>query len=101
MVAYRFNRHDMRSADHFAASVRRGEALGYAVAWIPSSALLVQDPYVLLSQAARPTSHIRFGPMIENPVTRHPAVIVGSIATLNQVAGGRAELALGGELLCQ
>lgn len=94
-VSFGFNRFDMRSAEQFATSVREGEMLGYDIAWIPSSPLLVQDPYVLLALAATQTSRIHLGPMIENPVTRHPAVIAGSIATLARLSGGRAELALG------
>lgn len=92
---YGFNRFDMRSVAGFADSVALGESLGYSVAWIPASPLLAMDPYVMLSHAATATSTIRLGPMLENPVTRHPGVIAGSIATIANLSGGRAELALG------
>ncbi len=93
--AFGLNRWDMRSPEAFAASVRRGEELGFGYAFIPSSPLLVQDPYVMLAEAARATSSIRLGPLIETPVMRHPAVIAGSIATLDRISEGRAYLGLG------
>ncbi|MDA0790226.1 MAG: LLM class flavin-dependent oxidoreductase [Proteobacteria bacterium] len=94
-VTFGFNRFDMTSAAGFASSVARGEALGYQHAFIPSSPLLVQDPYVLLASALAATRVIRVGPLLENPVIRHPAVIAGSISTLDQIAPGRTTLTLG------
>lgn len=90
-----FNRFDARTPRKFAASVARGEALGYDYAFIPSSPLLVQDPYVCLSLAALETESICLGPLLENPVVRHPASIAGSMATLERLAPGRAILGLG------
>jgi 5,10-methylenetetrahydromethanopterin reductase len=89
------NRLDMRSPAAFAASAQHAERLGFGAACVPSSPLLVQDPYVLLSHALAATSSLRLGPLIENPVTRHPAVIAGSIATLERLAPGRTWLGLG------
>jgi len=89
------NRFDNRSPERFAQSVARGEALGFDYAFVPSSPLLIQDPYVMLALAALRTGRIRMGPLLENPVVRHPAVIAGSIATLERLAPGRAFLGLG------
>ena len=94
-MKFGFNRFDMTSVTAFAESVAMGEELGYDYALIPSSPLLARDPYIMLAEAARRTSRIRLAPMIENPVTRHPAVIAGSIATLAEVSGDRADVALG------
>lgn len=94
-MEFGFNRFDMRSVSGFGASVARGEALGFDIAFIPSSPLLARDPYVMLASAAAETSRIRLAPMLENPITRHPAVLAGSIATVAEVSDGRAELAMG------
>jgi 5,10-methylenetetrahydromethanopterin reductase len=94
-ISYGFNRFDMRSADQFSQSVMVAEDLGFDYAFIPSSPLLVADPYILLSAAARSTQRIRLGPLLENPVVRHPAVIAGSISTLDRVSNGRANVVLG------
>ena len=51
--------------------------------------------YVLLAFAAKATSTIRLGPLLTNPVTRHPTVTASSIATVDVVADGRAILGLG------
>lgn len=95
MTVYAINRLDMRSPAAFAESAQLAERLGFGAAGIPSSPLLVQDPYVLLARALAATSRIRLGPLIENPVTRHPAVIAGSIATLARSAPERVFLGLG------
>lgn len=95
MLKFGLNRFDNRSPRRFADSVARGEALGYDYAFIPSSPLLIQDPYVMLSLAALETSRIRLGPLLENPIGRHPSVIAGSMATLERLAPGRSFLGLG------
>lgn len=89
------NRFDPRSVDGFAADVKRAEALGWAWAFIPSSPLARTDPYVNLAAAARVTTRMRLGPLIENPVMRHPAVIASSMATLDTLAAGRTLLGYG------
>ena len=94
-VRFGLNRFDARSPQKYAASVARGEALGFDYAFIPSSPLLIQDPYVCLSLAAMQTDRIRLGPLLENPIVRHPAVIAGSMATLERLAPGRGFLGLG------
>ncbi len=94
-IQYGFNRFQMGSVSTFAESVRYGESLGFDMAWIPSSPLLSRDPYVMLAQAAQSTSTIHLGPMLENPITRHPAAMASSIATIAELSGGRAEFAIG------
>lgn len=89
------NRFNFTSAQAFADDVKRAEDHGWGAAFIPSSPLLLQDPYVYLSHAAIATSKILLGPLLENPVIRHPAVIASSIATLEAMAPKRAMLAYG------
>jgi 5,10-methylenetetrahydromethanopterin reductase len=95
MPAFGLNRFNYRSPQAFAADARRTEDLGWDYAFIPSSPLLIQDPYVNLAFAATATTRIGLGPLIETPVMRDAAVLASSIATIERLAPGRALLALG------
>jgi 5,10-methylenetetrahydromethanopterin reductase len=71
------------------------ERLGYDLAGYGDSQSLWADPYVALAVAAQATTHIRIGTMVTNPVTRHPAVTAGAVASLQQLSGGRVFCGLG------
>ena len=94
-VAFGLNRLDLGSPERFSADAARLESLGWSYAFIPSSPLLVLDPYVMLAEGLRNTRRIVLGPLIENPVMRHPAVIAGSIATVDRIDPGRTVLGMG------
>ena len=89
------NRFDSRSVDHFAADVARAEQLGWDAALQPDSQLRRRDTYVLLAAAARVTRRITLGPLLANPVNRHPSVTASSIATVDELAPGRVLLGWG------
>jgi 5,10-methylenetetrahydromethanopterin reductase len=89
------NRFDSRSVDAFAADVRRAETLGWDAALQPDSQLRRRDTYVLLAAAARVTERITLGPLLANPVNRHPTVTASSIATVDELAPGRVLLGWG------
>ena len=89
------NRFDARSVDAFAGDVRRAEALGWDAALQPDSQLRRRDTYVLLAAAARATERITLGPLLANPVNRHPTVTASSIATIDELAPGRVLLGWG------
>src|SRR6476661_1402542 len=89
------NRFDSRSVDAFAADVRRAEQLGWDAALQPDSQLRRRDTYVLLAAAARVTERIALGPLLANPVNRHPTVTASSIATVDGLAPGRVLLGWG------
>jgi len=93
--AFGLNRFDFSTPDAFATDVARAEELGWDYAFVPDSQLSRHDTYVLLSFAARETSTIQLGPLLANPVTRHPTVTASSIATVDVVSEGRAILGLG------
>jgi 5,10-methylenetetrahydromethanopterin reductase len=70
---------------------KRAEALGYSSVWVnslPSS----RDPFITLAAIARSTSRIRLGTAVVDVRSRHPAVLAGSIASLYELSGGRADL---------
>jgi 5,10-methylenetetrahydromethanopterin reductase len=89
------NRFDARSVAAFAADVRRAEALGWDAALQPDSQLRRRDTYVLLAAAAQATERITLGPLLANPVNRHPTVTASSIATIDELAPGRTLLGWG------
>jgi 5,10-methylenetetrahydromethanopterin reductase len=89
------NRFDARSVDAFAADVKRVESLGWDAALQPDSQLRRRDTYVLLAAAARATQRIVLGPLLANPVNRHPTVTASSIATIDELAPGRVLLGWG------
>ena len=89
------NRFDSRSVDLFAADVRRAEVLGWDAALQPDSQLRRRDTYVLLAAAAKATERITLGPLLANPVNRHPSVTASSIATIDELAPGRTLLGWG------
>src|SRR6185295_14318383 len=61
----------------------------------PDSQLRRRDTYVLLAAAARVTERIALGPLLANPVNRHPTVTASSIATVDELAPGRVLLGWG------
>src|SRR5205814_8564184 len=75
--------------------VRRAEMLGWDAAFQPDSQLRRRDTYVLLAAAARATTTIMLGPLLANPVNRHPTVTASSIATIDELAPGRVLLGWG------
>ena len=89
------NRFDARSVDAFAADAARAEALGWDAVLQPDSQLRRRDTYVLLAAAARATTRVTLGPLLANPVNRHPTVTASSIATIDELAPGRVLLGWG------
>ena len=89
------NRFDSRSIADLAADVRRAETLGWDAAWIPDSQLRRRDTYVMLAAAAQVTERITLGPLLANPMNRHPTVTASSIATIDELAPGRTVLGWG------
>ena len=75
----------VRAADNFGF-----DAIGYG-----DSQNLWGDLYVALTLAAEHTERARIGPMVTNPMTRHPAVAAGGMASVQQVSGGRAFFGVG------
>ena len=92
---YGLNRWDWRSPAAFAHEVRAAEALGFSHGFLPVNPLGVADPYVMFAAGAAATERMVFGPLLETPVLRHPAVAAGSIATVDALAPGRTMLTYG------
>lgn len=48
------------------------------------------DSFMVQALCAQATNRIAVGAMVTNPYTRHPVVLAGALATLDDLAGGRA-----------
>lgn len=53
------------------------------------------DCFVLQAVLAEATERVRIGSMVTNPYTRHPAVLAGMLATLQEISGGRVFCGIG------
>ena len=78
-----------------ASAAARAEAAGYDGWLVVDSQNLSGDPYVALAAAAQATTTLGLGTGVTNPFTRHPAVTACSIATIQEISGGRAVLGIG------
>ncbi|MEM7541210.1 MAG: LLM class flavin-dependent oxidoreductase [Pseudomonadota bacterium] len=75
--------------------IKELEDLGYDAAWVPDTQMLWSDCYVTMGLAAANTSKIRLGTGVAIPGTRIAPTTAHSIATINQIAPGRAFLGIG------
>jgi 5,10-methylenetetrahydromethanopterin reductase len=74
---------------------RLAERFGIAGVWV-SSLLDSRDPYANLALLAQTSTRIRLGPVAVNPFDTHPVRVAASLLTLNEIAGGRARIVIGG-----
>jgi 5,10-methylenetetrahydromethanopterin reductase len=83
------------ATDEAVEYARLVEELGFDTLWAIDSQQLYTELYVTLTAAAYETEDIELAPGITNPVSRHPSVTASAIASLDQVADGRASLGIG------
>ncbi len=74
---------------------RRAEEAGWDGISIPDVQHVSGDTYVAMTIAAMATERIKIGSGVTNPLTRHPAVTAGAIASVQQASDGRAVLGIG------
>ena len=74
---------------------RRAEEAGWRGIGFLDNQNLCGDIYVSLALAASATERIQLSTDVTNPVTRHPAVTAGAIASIQEVSEGRATLGIG------
>jgi 5,10-methylenetetrahydromethanopterin reductase len=75
--------------DQFIAAVRQMEDWGYDYFWLTDSSLHARYVYSYLTLAAVNTTHMMLGTDCTHPHTRHPAINVNAMATINELSGGR------------
>lgn len=66
------------------------EQCGFDWVGVVDSQSVYRELYVTLAACAAATSRVHVGPTVTNPITRHPAVAASAIASVADVAGGRA-----------
>ncbi len=75
--------------------VKLAEELGYEHATFIDSQGLSRDSVVMMALAATNTSRIQIGQGVTQPYTRHMTVAANSVATIDELSGGRAFLGIG------
>jgi alkanesulfonate monooxygenase SsuD/methylene tetrahydromethanopterin reductase-like flavin-dependent oxidoreductase (luciferase family) len=80
---------------HLLACLKGAEDAGFDHAWFGDSHLIWHEVGPYLTAAMLSTTRMRVGPLVANPVTRHPTVVASMAATLSQLFDGRAVLGVG------
>ncbi len=70
------------------------ERCGLGAVWV-SNMTDARDPFINFVELARTTSRIRLGPIAVSPFELHPLKMASSLLTLNEIAGGRAQIVVG------
>lgn len=79
----------------YAALAARTEAIGVDRIGVPDTqAGNYRECYVTLAHLFGHTTRVEAGPVVSNPLTRHPAVSAAAIASADELSGGRAFLCL-------
>jgi len=71
------------------------ERKGFDQVWVGDSQLIHRDAYTELARWAMNTYQVKIGPIVTNPVTRHPSVTASAICSIDEISNGRALLAIG------
>jgi 5,10-methylenetetrahydromethanopterin reductase len=83
------------SYEDFTEEVRAAERLGFDLVGAGDTQASYRELYVSLTVIARETERVLVGPMVTNPVTRHPAVTTSAMGAVDRLSGGRAVLGIG------
>ncbi|MGK5627667.1 TIGR03842 family LLM class F420-dependent oxidoreductase [Streptomyces sp. URMC 123] len=75
--------------------MRRAEGAGFRYGWTFDSAVLWQEPFVILSRVLDHTERLIVGPMVTNAATRTWEVTASTFATLNDMYGNRTVCGIG------
>jgi len=85
----------VKSIDEIHRRAQRAEELGYDGIFLGESHLSSIDSFQTLASCAMITKRLLLGIAVTNIVFRHPTVIAGAAASLNEISKGRAILGLG------
>jgi len=84
-----------RSVASAVADAKLAEDLGFSMVGVADSQSVFRELYATMALCAQATRHVLIGPSVTNPITRHPAVAASGIATIDEVAPGRAFFGIG------
>jgi 5,10-methylenetetrahydromethanopterin reductase len=85
----------VKNIDEIHRRARRAEELGYDGIFLGESHLSSIDSFQTLASCAMITERLLLGIAVTNIVFRHPTVIAGAAASLNEISKGRAIMGLG------
>ena len=85
----------VRNIDEIHQRAARAEALGWDGIFLGESHLSSVDSFQTLASCAMITKRLLLGIAVTNIVFRHPTVIAGAAASLNEISKGRAIMGLG------
>jgi 5,10-methylenetetrahydromethanopterin reductase len=94
-VTFGFTTMALDPPDTFVRLVQDVEASGFDFMWVADSSLHARYCYSYLTLVATHTRRLRLGPNCTHPYTRHPAISMNAIATIDEISGGRAIMNLG------
>ena len=83
-----------RTAQDFVELGRLAESCGLGGVWVANSSN-GRDAFVNLVPLAQKSERIRMGPIAVSPFELHPYRMALSLLTLNEIAGGRAQVVVG------
>jgi 5,10-methylenetetrahydromethanopterin reductase len=84
-----------KTADEFARLGRIAEECGIGTIWVANNAN-GRDSFVNFTPLAMQSQRICMGPIAVSPFELHPLKMATSLMTLNEIAGGRARIVVGG-----
>ena len=85
----------VKNIDEIHRRARRAEELGYNGIFLGESHLSSIDSFQTLASCAMITNRVLLGIAVTNMVFRHPTVLAGAAASLNEISKGRAILGIG------
>ena len=80
---------------HAAKQVKHAEDRGYSHAWLYDSQMLASEVYASLALCAAATDKVKLGPGVTNPKSRIAPLTACGMASINELAPGRAILGIG------
>jgi len=83
------------SVERTIALTKQAEAAGFSYGWLFDGHVLWREVYPLLTLMATNTSDMRLGTCVTNPATRDITVTASTLATLDEISGGRMDLGIG------
>ena len=84
-----------RSVASAVADARIAEDVGFSMVGVADSQSVFREMYATMALCAHATRRVRIGPSVTNAITRHPAVAASGIATVDEIAPGRAFFGIG------
>jgi 5,10-methylenetetrahydromethanopterin reductase len=98
-MSLKFSLHSLhggvKNIDEIHQRAKRAEELGYDGIFLGESHLSSIDSFQTLASCAMLTQRVLLGIAVTNMVFRHPTVLAGAAASLNEISHGRAILGLG------